>query len=369
MTLNYAQARGTLDEVFAIVEAARARGDSPMLAAELFVQACDLIFASETQAYREVLLGSVLARLQDRTIDLHLPYVGHGDNAYSGRSLDIESVNPFLSDHQIPCTRGAYLAVFKRNVPFKTETRKGLRDKPGYDALLACIGHVQSLTTESDLLYHLQYLLNRFYTLREEAAVPLARVHRLSLDQYRTLLIELLATPSGGRFPVIFTLAAFMTINDTYSNNWRIEAQGINVADAAAAAGGDITIHSRAGVVVSVEVTERPVDRARVVATFNTKIGPQGIEDYLFVVRQGAAEIDARMQAHQYFAQGHEVNFVEISAWILAVLATVGKRGRESFGHILLDLLDKPETPKALKAAWNARVNALLDTGVAFPTG
>jgi hypothetical protein len=98
---------------------------------------------------------------------------------------------------------------------------------------------------------------------------------------------------------------------------WEIDYQGINVADAASGVGGDITITHEGKIVFAAEVTERPLERARIVATFNTKIAPNGIEDYLFFVRSETLADDARQQARQYFAQGHEVNFLEIKNWVL----------------------------------------------------
>ncbi len=109
-------------------------------------------------------------------------------------------------------------------------------------------------------------------------------------------------------------------------------------------------------------MTERPVDRSRVVSTFNTKIAPAGIEDYLFFVRPSAPIDEAKQQARQYFSQGHEVNFVEIRNWILMTLATTGKRGRTIFNRVLTELLSSPDIPKALKVTWNEQI-ARIATG------
>ena len=108
--------------------------------------------------------------------------------------------------------------------------------------------------------------------------------------------------------------------------------------------------------ILSIEVTERAVDRSRVVATFNTKIAPAGIEDYLFFVRSPDIEPAAQQQARQYFAQGHEVNFVEIKVWILTLLATTGIRGRDGFNQALVELLESPNIPSTMKAAWNDQI-------------
>jgi hypothetical protein len=94
-----------------------------------------------------------------------------------------------------------------------------------------------------------------------------------------------------------------------------------------------------------------------VVATFNNKIAPNGIDDYLFFVPLESLSPEARQQARQYFAQGSDVNFLEIKSWVLASLATMGKRGRELFNAHLLTLMS--EMPKQLKVAWNEHIASL----------
>ncbi len=111
---------------------------------------------------------------------------------------------------------------------------------------------------------------------------------------------------------------------------------------------------------MAAEVTERPVDRTRVVATFNTKIAPHGIEDYLFFVKVSGVSEDARRQAHQYFSQGHEVSFLEIKDWILMSVATVVPKGRAIFNRVLLEMLNDPELPRSLKMAWNAQIEGIV---------
>jgi hypothetical protein len=175
-------------------------------------------------------------------------------------------------------------------------------------------------------------------------------------------LAGLLASPSGGRFPVLLVVATFQTIKDFFNLDWAISYQGINVADAAAGAGGDISISSVGRVLMAAEVTERPLDRSRVVATFNTKIAPAGIEDYLFFTKLSGIAPNAKQQANQYFSQGHEVNFLEIKDWILSLLATMGRKGRTLYNQKLLQLLEQDDVPTTLKVTWNEQISNLTST-------
>jgi len=74
-SLDYASARAPLNLAFAEVEKnlTEQRNRTVTIPEDIEV-ACDAVFDSRTQAYREVLLGCLLARIQDRTINIHSPY-------------------------------------------------------------------------------------------------------------------------------------------------------------------------------------------------------------------------------------------------------------------------------------------------------
>lgn len=366
MPIDYSEARRKLDLTFEIAEAELLQ-NRPCPALPVAVAAhCDCLFRVRTQAFREALLGCVAARMQDLTINVAHPYVGHSPDAYNGRTLDESAINPFLQDQRIPCSRGPFLSVFRRSVKFTPDTREGVRDKLAYDAFMECVAYVGSLNAVSDLEQMLLSLLYRFALLREDANVPLSRLVRFSLDQYQDLVQRLLNKPSGGRFPLLLVVAAFTAIKQHFQLDWAISYQGINVADGASAAGGDITLFDGDNIVLSAEITERVVDRSRVVSTFNTKIVPNRIEDYLFFVLP-EPQADARRQGHQYFAQGHEIAFVNLPDWIQMILSTIGKKGRSAFNTEFLNLLDSADVPKSLKVAWNEAVSQVISATVLPP--
>ena len=358
MPIDYEQARNLLENSYVEAERLFLKGSPPVVSTHLD-KACKKVFASRTQAYREVLLGCLLARILDKGINIRQPYVRQGPNAFSGRSLDERVVNRFLQDNRIPCSRGPYLSVFRRSVEFATATRAGLRYQDDYDSLLVILGYVEKSSKDADLCGLLINVIFKFVELREQANVPLSRLHRISLEQFDQLISGLLETPSGGRFPVLLVAAGFITIKKYMSLDWDVSYQGINVADTASGAGGDITIENHGEVLMTAEVTERRVDRSRIIATFNTKIAPQGLEDYLFFVRSAEASTAARQQMRQYFAQGHEVNFVAIKEWLMMVLATVGRKGRQIFNEAFMEMLEDADVPTALRVGWNKLVEQI----------
>ncbi|MBW7921929.1 MAG: restriction endonuclease, SacI family [Rubellimicrobium sp.] len=225
--------------------------------------------------------------------------------------------------------------------------------------MLACIELLRTARSPGELRDLTTLLLHRFVALRDASRVRLARIARLSLDQQRGLVGLLLDTPSGGLLPVLLAVALFRTLDKCHALGWDIEWQGINVADHASGAGGDITIRKDGEILLAVEVTERTVERARIVSTFNTKISRHGIRDYLFLVTREPPD-DAKEAAGQYFGQGHDVNFLDIGTWITQILGTIGADCRQRFTTTFLDLLDQRTVPAALKVRWNTLVQALV---------
>lgn len=360
MAIDYPSARALLNETFEDVLARFLDAEDAPAVPEDVQRHCRRMFESKTQAYRETLLGALLAKLQDPSIDVRKPYMNMGEGAYNGRTMDENVVNPFLHEQRIPSSKGPYLSVFRRSVAFDENTRAGVRDKDGFDAMLACIAHIESSPDQEQRMTFLRHLLHRFIELREASNVPLSRLQRYSVPQYDALIQRLLSVPSGGRFPMFLIIAAFKAISDRFALGWQVEYQGINVADSPSGAGGDISVSSGDSLLMAAEVTERVVDKDRVISTFNTKIAPASIADYLFFVNHEPDD-RVRQQCERYFAQGHEVNFVQIATWLSMMLTTIGKAGRDAFNAHLLELLEEPSTPQSVRAAWNDCVASLVE--------
>jgi hypothetical protein len=242
-------------------------------------------------------------------------------------------------------------------VQFDASTRGGLRDKVGYDGLLELLGHINFEADIGELSRLLSSVLYGLILLREDSNIQIARLPRASLSQFGALINSLLSRPSGGRIPVMLVVAMLRTLATVYKLGWEVEFAGINVADAAAGALGDITVReANQQIVMALEVTERPVEASRVQSTFRTKIATSGIVDYLFLVDIRRVGAEAMEESRKYFAQGYEVNFVDIETWLVTCLATLGAKGRSTYSAYLTELFGALELPKTVKAGWNEEV-------------
>lgn len=357
MPIDYDDARAVLTAEYELAEESF-RENQDLALPQNVQDAIAGVFRSRTQAYREAMIGCALVRIQDPNINLHLPYVNQGPDAFNGRTVDERVVNPFLTDHRIPCSRAPYLSSLRRGFRFVIDT-PGQRDRAGLGAAIDFITALEGATDEQARLY-LRGLLRAFVALRDAADIALNDIRRLSVEQYDALIDGLLDVRSGGLIPVLLAVATFQTISECFGLNWRIDWQGINVADRAHGEAGDITVYRDNIRLFSVEVTEREIDRARIVATFNAKIAAGGLDDYLFMFTTAEPTDEARDAARQYFAQGHEINFVPIQDWIMASLTTLGPRCRRIFTERFRELLARREVPAALKVAWNDQLGQLL---------
>ena len=356
--MDYDKATELLSRLFAEAEEGFRNKQPPSVSTHI-VTATERLVSSATQSFREVLLGCCLARMLDTAINIRHPYVNQGGDAFNGRTLDEKVINPFLQDRMIPCSKGPYLASFRRSVKFVPETAGGLRDKEGYKSLLTFLDELEKAKRAEAKILTL-YLLHNLCMLRDASSVPLSQISRLSLDQYDRLLMDMLHVQSGGLIPVLLVVAMLRTIKSCFNLEWKIEYQGINVSDKAAGAGGDITVTLAGEIILAVEVTERPIEKSRVVATFNTKVVRSGIQDYLFVYSSAMPTDEARTAARAYFSQGHEINFAQAKEWIINNLATIGARCRGIFTKELLSLLSGREVPASVKIAWNDVVRTLI---------
>lgn len=351
-------AKALLSEAFDLAESDH-RDGAPVSIPSSIVQATERLFLSETQAYRDALPNCAIARIIDPKIDIRLPATAYGENAFSGRSLAEKVVTPFLRDRSVPTSAAPFLSALRGGAKFmKGGEPRIQRDKFGYAALVEIVDYLRELDAEAAKNY-LRYLLRCFILLRESHHITLKRISKPNLEQLSHLIKGMLTVKSGGRIPTLLATAMFQTISECHSLGWDVEFQGINVADKASGAVGDITIRKRGELVLGVEVTERPVDQARVASTFNEKVSPSGLADYLFITT-AQPEDGAIAAARRYTSVGHEMNFVPLAEWLVLNLATIGPECRSLFQAKMIELLGAQGVPAEIRVAWNDKMDEAI---------
>lgn len=323
------------------------------------VNATDRLFTSVTQAYREALIGCVIARIYDPNIDIHLPATEHGDDSFSGRSLADNVITPFLRSKAVPISASPYLSSLRGGAKFIRDGQPRIqRDQEGFDRLVEIVDYVANHDPHVAQIY-LTFLLRKFVQLREAAQVPLKRIAKPNLEQFSALISGLLAVKSGGRFASFLAIAVFRTVSKAHDLGWEVEWQGINVADKASGAVGDITIKKNNDIILGVEVTERSIDNNRVTLVFDQKVSPNSLNDYLFITTEQPSE-SALLAARSYTAVGHEMSFVILQEWITNILSILGPNGRLLFQAEMIDLLSSSGNPVEVKVVWNEQMDKAI---------
>jgi hypothetical protein len=218
---------------------------------------------------------------------------------------------------------------------------------------------LESCETEKQTEAFVTGILSRFITLRDASRIPLARINRFSVEQYRLLLEEMVSTRSGGLFPLLAVVALYRALVGKYAQECDVDYQGINVADSATGAKGDVTIREGNRILLAIEVTERAIDQWRVVSTYNSKIALEGINAYLFVYTNVKPDESARQVAKTLFSQGYDVKFVNLVDMAINAFLMTTADVRESFSFNMLELLDAKEVPGTLKISWNEAVKRI----------
>lgn len=344
---------GSLDDA----EARERQGECLQVDAGI-ANSIDAILASATGAYRQALVGTLLVKILAPTADLASPSVEHGDFSYSGRAIDESVVMPLFTERRIPVSQSsAYLSVLRRGKRFIDADTTGVRDRVTYTELNRVVAWLQD-SDQNEARRTLAALLQGFLRLRDARSIALIEVRKLSLLQLADLTRKLLAVPSGGRIPMMLTLAALKALDGSLDLRWAIEAQGINAADSSSGSVGDITVRKDEKVLFGIEVTERTVDATRIRNAMNEKVMPAGLTDYLYFVTTGPSE-DALAVSHTYFGQGHDVNFIAIADWVPAVLSLTYDC-RAQFTRFLHAAFSDDTVPTGLKVAWNNTVANLF---------
>jgi hypothetical protein len=351
-------AKALLSETFELAESDH-RDGAPVTIPTSVVEATERLFLSETQAYRDALPSCAIARIIDPEIDIRMPATEYGENAFSGRSLAEKVVTPFLRDRFVPTSAFPFLSALRGGAKFmKGGEPRIQRDKDGFTALVQVVDYLHELDVNSAKNY-LRFLLRRFVVLRESYNITLKRISKPNLEQLSHLIKGMLTVKSGGRIPALLATAMFLTISECLALGWEVEFQGINVADKASGAVGDITIRKDGALILGVEVTERQIDQASVTLTFNQKVSPSGLVDYLFITTAKPEEgaLDA---ARRYTSVGHEMNFVPLAEWLVHNLATVGPACRSLFQTKMIELLGAKGVPAEIRVAWNDKMDEAI---------
>ena len=285
--MDNAVAREWLDTEWgrAVAEWGRAVAENDMTPDVLM----DTLANSKTVAIRYALVTQLLGKIADQTRNLlTLQLAASGPGAWDARSFATAVVVPWVTDNQH--VLGTSLEPYASK-PLRRErlerTMPNVRDKQGWAQLVGLLDELES-AGHLALVEAFRRVLRALVWRLAEQTFGYAIPQRISLPSMSKMLGTFLDTPSGGFRPLAVTTALLDTIGRAVGLFSHVEAQGINEADAAGGAPGDVLCYCHDDperLCLVVEVKDIDLTLAHVQAsTRKAKQADVGLTNLLFAV-------------------------------------------------------------------------------------
>ena len=238
-----------------------------------------------------------------------------------------------------------------------------LRGRATWEQLVALLSEVQKRNepahTEATLRRCIAGVARLYARLRIAYAVP----NRVSAEQCELAFAQFVAEASGGEAPQIAAVALFRVIGQRFALFDDVVRQGINEADSASGAPGDIQCYlgEPPRIVLSVEVKDHELTLLELNASI-TKARRAGVVELLFaapaIADSDTEQAGARIRAE--WAQGTNVYRRSLPELLHIVLALMGERAR---GILLTEIgseINRSATQPALRARWAAILDSIV---------
>jgi len=235
-----------------------------------------------------------------------------------------------------------------------------LRQKSEWEHLVGLLTSVQSanqpLTTEAALRRCLRSIARSYRELQVSFPVP----QRVSLEQTIEITERFLSERSGGERPLIVADALMRTVGRVFGLFDEVFRQGINEADSASKAAGDIMcLHNNEEFsfeqqVMVVEVKDRKLTLIEVNASIE-KVRERRVPALLFVV-PGLDPLDEqaiRQRAKEEWALGTNIYFSQLHELMRVAFVFAGERARTQFLQEVGAGINKLTVQPTLRVVWS----------------
>ena len=324
----------------------------------------DELANSNTVAIRYSLFTQLLGKIADPSRNLLAVQQGaSAPGAWDARSFSTAVVVPWVSDNQqvLGTSQEPYASKPLRR-EYLEHDMPDVRDRVGWNQLVALLEDVEEGDSETlidTFRWVLVSLARRLAAQMFDYAVP----HRVSLADLRDMLDAFLRTPSGGFRPLAVTTALLRTLGDAFTLFDRVEAQGINEADAPSGAPGDILCYCHnepARICLVVEVKDIDLTLAHVrSSSLKAKQADAGLTSLLFTVpgvRPADAE-DIQAFVRREWASGMNIYTTSIVELVNATFALLGDTWRVGLLRAIGDELDERQDQIARRSWHDLLVN------------
>ena len=221
-----------------------------------------------------------------------------------------------------------------------------LSNREEWEALVRLLAELEADGSRSAVEEMLVRCLNAIARRLRAQSVVYPVPHRIGLNKLYGLLDRYLEISDGGLRPLIVTTALMQTLGEAFSIFTRVESQGLNEADVASGAPGDVLCYGADDeLALAVEVKGHGLTYLELEATI-LKARSTGVENILFATPEIAFSDREAVEAkiNDEFAMGSNVHQISITDLVRATFSLLGEDWRVKFIKSICDELDARST-------------------------
>ena len=327
----------------------------------------DILANSKTVSIRYALVTQMLGKIADPTRNLLTLQLGASiPGAWDARSFATAVVVPWVTDNQH--VLGTSLEPYASK-PLRRERLEwgmpNVRDKQGWPQLVGLLEEIES-AGQPALVEAFRRVLKALVRRLAKQTFGYPIPQRISLPAMSKILCVFLDTQSGGFRPQAVTTALLDTIGRAFGLFSHVEAQGINEADAAGGAPGDVLCYCHDDperLCLVVEVKDIALTLAHVQAsTRKAKQADVGLTNLLFAVpavRQSDREAIETLTRREW-ASGLNVYTTGVVPLMESTFLLLAGRWRIDLIRAIGAELDERQD-QAARRAWHDLLNNLQE--------
>lgn len=333
----------------------------------------DDIHRSGLVSIRYALVTQLLGKFASPSRDILCLQRGQSEGAESAGRWDPRS---FCSKVIVPWVQDSDGVLGSSSDPYVSKPlRRGrlddwntpLRQKSEWEKLVRILEEVQNLGDEAVIETTLRRCLRSIARRYQELQVSFPVPRRVSLEQTIEITDRFLSEKSGGERPLVVADALMRTVGKAFRLFDEVLRQGVNEADSASGAAGDIICIrndeelSLEEIVLVVEVKDRNLSLTELNASIE-KARKSNVSGLLFVVPGLEASEKSAIadRANREWTQGMNIYFGQLNDLMRAAFSFMNERFRTEFLREIGIGINKLAVQPTLRLVWS---NLLSEIG------
>ena len=358
------RARGILNEVWKEVSDQDGAVDSPEVSTGVCARITELL-QSEAVSFTYSLPTQLLGKVTNPVLDcLCLQRGDNEESQWDPRSFAASVIIPWVGENEnvLGTSQDPYVSNPLRQarvVPNPPNVRPNTL--PLWQALHDVLRDVEERNDPEYTLAVLREVLRQTHEILRIRQFNYPTLTRISLEQTLFLVRKLLESSREGEHGMSLAAALFKVIGRRFGLWDEVDRQASTTADRASGMTGDLECRKNGELVYAVEVKERTLKLADVIA-FDEKLSHSGLSEALINapgVHSSDAD-DVRLRIRLMWGRGINLYNATIEQLVLVTMGIAGEEARLEFVTEVGNQLDEFARPSG-KAAWRDLLKSILD--------